>query len=85
MRLQLFSDRPRRALAGLALMAIPVAGLVFAPVPARSEEKACPDQEAGITLPKGFSATLFADKIGHARELVVTKAGTVSVNTWRGV
>ncbi len=40
---------------------------------------------AGITLPPGFSATLFADKIGHARHIAVAPNGTVYVNTWSGV
>jgi glucose/arabinose dehydrogenase/cytochrome c5 len=54
--------------------------------PAASEEKGCPDASAtGITLPKGFCATIFADKIGHARQLVVGPDGTVYVNTWSGV
>src|ERR1700730_11595317 len=39
----------------------------------------------GITLPKGFCATIFADNIGHARQLVVAPDGTVFVNTWSGV
>jgi hypothetical protein len=39
----------------------------------------------GITLPKGFCATIFADNIGHARQLVVAPDGTVFVNSWSGV
>ena len=38
----------------------------------------------GITLPPGFKATVFADKIGHARHAVVGSDGTVYVNTWSG-
>jgi glucose/arabinose dehydrogenase/mono/diheme cytochrome c family protein len=54
--------------------------------PAASEEKGCSDADAaGISLPKGFCATIFADKIGHARQLVVGPDGTVYVNTWSGV
>ena len=36
-------------------------------------------------MPKGFCATIFADDIGHARQLVVAPDGTVFVNTWSGV
>jgi glucose/arabinose dehydrogenase/cytochrome c5 len=36
-------------------------------------------------LPSGFCATVFADKIGHARQLVVAPDNTVYVNTWSGV
>jgi glucose/arabinose dehydrogenase/mono/diheme cytochrome c family protein len=39
---------------------------------------------AGITLPTGFCATIFADGIGHARHLVVGSNGVVYVNTWSG-
>jgi glucose/arabinose dehydrogenase/mono/diheme cytochrome c family protein len=38
----------------------------------------------GLTLPKGFCATVFADSIGHARHLTVSSEGTVYVNTWSG-
>ena len=43
------------------------------------------DTGPGITLPPGFTATLFADKIGHARHMAVAADGTVYVNTWSGV
>lgn len=36
----------------------------------------------GITLPPGFSASVFADNLGHARHLVVAPNGVVYVNTW---
>jgi glucose/arabinose dehydrogenase/mono/diheme cytochrome c family protein len=38
----------------------------------------------GLTLPGGFCATVFADRIGHARHLAVGSNGTVYVNTWSG-
>src|SRR6202022_2026391 len=44
-----------------------------------------PGDNGGITLPKGFCATIFADGIGHARQLAVAPGGTVYVNTWSGV
>lgn len=44
----------------------------------------CPDDDSGLTLPAGFCATVFADEIGHARQLVVSPAGVVYVNTWSG-
>lgn len=46
--------------------------------------KRCPDNNAGLSLPAGFCATVFADKIGHARHLVVAPDGVVYVNTWSG-
>jgi glucose/arabinose dehydrogenase/cytochrome c5 len=39
---------------------------------------------AGISLPAGFCATVFADGVGHARHLVVGSNGVVYVNTWSG-
>jgi glucose/arabinose dehydrogenase len=39
---------------------------------------------AGLTLPPGFCATVFADDIGHARHMTVAADGTVYVNTWSG-
>ena len=45
---------------------------------------ACPRTDAGLKLPPGFCATVFADGIGHARQLVVAANGVVYVNTWSG-
>ena len=33
----------------------------------------CPGGNAGISLPKGFCATVFADNIGHARQMAVAR------------
>jgi glucose/arabinose dehydrogenase/mono/diheme cytochrome c family protein len=44
----------------------------------------CANGSAGITLPQGFCATVFADNIGHARHLAVAPNGVVYVNTWSG-
>jgi glucose/arabinose dehydrogenase len=52
-----------------------------APVPAATAPKACPG-DAGITLPAGFCASIFADNLGHARHLAVAPNGDVYVNTW---
>jgi glucose/arabinose dehydrogenase/cytochrome c5 len=53
------------------------------PAAARAQRaKSCPD--AGLTLPAGFCASVFADKLGHARHLVVAANGVVYVNTWSG-
>lgn len=48
-------------------------------------EANCPTADTGIVVPKGFCATVFADKIGHARQMVVAPNGTVFANTWSGV
>jgi glucose/arabinose dehydrogenase/mono/diheme cytochrome c family protein len=49
-----------------------------------SETKGCANDDASLTLPPGFCATVFADGIGHARHLVVAPDGVVYVNTWSG-
>jgi len=61
-----------------AAMAAPAAQ-AGAPAPA-----ACRGDNGGITLAPGFCANIFADKIGHARHLVVAPNGVVYVNTWSG-
>lgn len=38
--------------------------------------------QAGLTLPPGFCATVFADDLGRARHLAVGANGDVYVNTW---
>jgi hypothetical protein len=45
---------------------------------------ACVGDNGGITLSPGFCATVFADKLGHARHLAVAPSGVVYVNTWSG-
>jgi glucose/arabinose dehydrogenase len=51
---------------------------------ASSNASACRGDNAGLTLPPGFCATVFADSIGHARHIVVAANGDVYVNTWSG-
>src|ERR1700740_3028604 len=51
---------------------------------ATAGSSACLGDNGGITLSPGFCATVFADKLGHARHLVVTPSGVVYVNTWSG-
>lgn len=40
---------------------------------------ACPGDNAGLTLPAGFCASIFADSIGHARHLAIAADGDVYV------
>ncbi len=54
-----------------------------APDPAQSGTS-CPDTSAGLILPPGFCATVFADNLGRARHLVVAPSGVLYVNTWSG-
>jgi glucose/arabinose dehydrogenase/mono/diheme cytochrome c family protein len=45
----------------------------------------CAGDNGGITLPSGFCATVFADKIGHVRQMAVAPNGVLYVNTWSGL
>src|SRR5579863_6852889 len=73
----------------VALTAICVSGS-FAPAGnrpnrvAEPKSQACPDDDSGLKLPAGFCATVFADGIGHARQMVVAPSGVLYVNTWSG-
>lgn len=51
---------------------------------AASSGSACSSSASGLKLPPGFCATIFADGIGHARQMVVSQNGVVYVNTWSG-
>jgi hypothetical protein len=85
------SEIGRGRAADIAARAFPIIGLLLAAgspasaqaqrdtLPARGD--ACAGDNGGITLPPGFCATVFADKIGHARHLVVAPNGVVYVNT----
>jgi glucose/arabinose dehydrogenase len=42
---------------------------------------ACTGDNAGLTLPKGFCATIFADDLGSTRHIVVADDGTLYANT----
>jgi glucose/arabinose dehydrogenase/mono/diheme cytochrome c family protein len=53
--------------------------------PAHAEPSSCHGGNGGITLSPGFCATVFADNLGHARQMVVAPNGVVYVNTWSGV
>jgi len=73
-------------------MALPVIGLLML-IPGASDAQemrgpatasSCPDGNGGITLAPGFCATVFADHIGHARQMAVAPNGVVYVNTWSG-
>jgi hypothetical protein len=52
--------------------------------PAKADASSCPGGNVGISLPPGFCATIFADKLGHVRHLVVAANNTVYANTWSG-
>jgi glucose/arabinose dehydrogenase/mono/diheme cytochrome c family protein len=85
----LFPNRYRTFWSVIALFsachaAISVASEPDSPASKAVATTACPQNEAGLKLPPGFCATVFADGIGHARQLVIAPNGVVYVNTWSG-
>ena len=56
-----------------------------AAAPAKAETPAaCPANDGGLVVPAGFCANVFADGLGHARNMAVSANGVVYVNTWSG-
>jgi len=53
-------------------------------VAAAAATGSCPLDDTGLKLPPGFCATIFADDIGHARQMAVAPSGVLYVNTWSG-
>jgi glucose/arabinose dehydrogenase/mono/diheme cytochrome c family protein len=51
---------------------------------AASQGSSCVPAEVGLKLPAGFCVTIFADGIGHSRDLAVAPNGVVYVNIWSG-
>jgi hypothetical protein len=50
----------------------------------QSPRRACAGDNGGITLSPGFCATVFADNLGHARQMAFAPNGVLYVNTWIG-
>jgi glucose/arabinose dehydrogenase len=71
---------------GAGLLSLAVAQSVAQPAQNGSAAGStpCAGDNVGITLSPGFCATVFADKLGHARHLVLAPNGIVYVNTWSG-
>src|SRR5258706_9034387 len=68
---------------GLSLLVAVV--MLVSTAPTQAAATSCKGDAAGIALPDGFCATIFADNIGHARQMAVTPDGTLYVNTWSGI
>lgn len=91
LREPLFSRRWMVRCAAIAVHMLAILLLTVSPSAAQDERhtaaaaaEACAGNDSGITLPPGFCATVFADNIGHARQMVVAPNGVVYVNTWSG-
>ena len=69
----------------VAIIVIAAAVTVLRATPAVARASvACDANNAGLTLPAGFCATVFADKLGTARHLTVAANGDVYVNVRGG-
>jgi hypothetical protein len=49
-----------------------------------AQSNSCGGDNGGITLPPGFCATIFADNLGHARQMAFGPNGVLYLNTWSG-
>ena len=72
----------KRALAVTALM---LGGCCGMGMSASAASAACRGDNGGLRLSPGWCATVFADKLGHVRHMVVAPTGVLYVNTWSGV
>ena len=63
-----------------ALMVGAALAITYSSAPEPRKKPACDANNAGLTLPEGFCATLFADSLGAPRHLVVAPTGDVVVN-----
>jgi glucose/arabinose dehydrogenase/mono/diheme cytochrome c family protein len=84
------SVEKKTLLFGLVALAAMCSGCSLTPAqnqaypPAQSNGQACPSDDSGLKLPAGFCATVFADGIGHARQMAAAPSGVLYVNTWSG-
>jgi glucose/arabinose dehydrogenase len=85
--MRLSGSQSRSLLPALALLGACIANVpaICAEAPSPGAANACPDDHSGLKLIPGFCATIFADKLGHPRHMVVAPNGVVYVNTWSGV
>jgi glucose/arabinose dehydrogenase len=73
---------PRKS---LMLVLVALVAMCCSLASAQDKSKECPNDDSGLKLSAGFCATVFADDLGHARQMVVSPSGMVYVNTWSGV
>jgi glucose/arabinose dehydrogenase/cytochrome c553 len=74
--------RLQRAATAAAGLALALAWLLAGAARARAGESRGCSNDAGLALPAGFCASIFADDLGQARHIAVAANGVVYVNTW---
>jgi glucose/arabinose dehydrogenase/mono/diheme cytochrome c family protein len=67
-----------------ALLATTQGRFTSAATGAAGQAQGCSNDDGGLKLPAGFCASIFADGIGHARQMVVAPNGVLYINTWSG-
>jgi glucose/arabinose dehydrogenase/mono/diheme cytochrome c family protein len=75
---------PARTPALSALLLVGALSCTAGPAQAASPAD-CSPGDTGITLSPGFCATIFADNLGHVRQIAASPAGNIYVNTWSGI
>jgi glucose/arabinose dehydrogenase/cytochrome c553 len=85
------STPPRRPVptiaVGLALSAALIGAIACKPQAAPAQAptaNGCPGDNGGLSLPAGFCATVFADKLGQVRHMAFGPGGVLYVNSWSG-
>jgi glucose/arabinose dehydrogenase/mono/diheme cytochrome c family protein len=78
------SFRPMVVLAAVCAFSSPAPAQNQSNQASEAKSQACPNDDSGLKLPAGFCATVFADGIGHARQIAVAPNGVLYVNTWSG-
>jgi glucose/arabinose dehydrogenase/mono/diheme cytochrome c family protein len=84
---EMFHGSPLLAAAAAALLTLAGTATAQAQNGMGASEKGGPPacaNDAGLKLPTGFCATVFADDLGHVRHMVAAPNGVLYVNTWSG-
>ena len=80
-----FQPAQRRGAAGLSQACLLATLMLVASAPfVSAQTDSCGRDNVGITLPPGFCATIFADNLGHARQMAFGPNSVLYLNTWSG-
>src|SRR5580693_6275379 len=80
-----FQAAQRRGAAGFSAAGLLASLMLVASAPLVSAHTdSCGRDNVGITLPPGFCATIFADNLGHARQMAFGPNAVLYLNTWSG-
>jgi glucose/arabinose dehydrogenase len=81
----MFHAAQRRGAAGFSAACFLATLMLVAAAPfVSAQTNGCGGDNGGITLSPGFCATIFADNLGHARQMAFGPNGVLYLNTWSG-